>query len=229
MPELSAVPQSVPRSMQTSVFRALGRSLVINALCPFLVYRALGPHFPAHSIVPLGTSSLIPILSLLASVLFGRTLDVIALFAAEEVLVSLAVVLLAKTPAEVMLAKAWSNAVLGLLFCGTLATGRPLMYYVSRQLAAGSDADSLAKFDAYMFEEGGIRVQRMITATWGVTLLLLALLLAALTLVLTPGRFLVAAPIVAYIVDVLLILWSFRYGRARLPQPANENAKEQTV
>jgi hypothetical protein len=229
MPEPPAAPQDVSRSMQASAFRGLGRSLIINALCPYLVYKALTPHFSAHSIVPLGVASLIPILSLLYSALFGRTLDMVALFATEEVLVSLAVVLLAKTPVEVLLAKAYSNALLGLIFFGTLVAGRPLMYYVTRQLAAGSDATSLAKFDKYMFEEGGMRVQWTITATWGVTLILLALLLAALTPILTPDRFLVVAPVTVYITDVALILWSFRYGRARLLEQHNEIAKEEAA
>ena len=214
------------QAMRTSALRGLLRSLAINALCPYLVFKASAPHFPVQSIVPLGISGLIPLFSLLHSFLVGRTLDVIALFATEDVLVSLVAVLIAKTPAQVLLGKSASNAILGMIFFGSLAIGRPLMFYVARQFVTSHHPSTGAYFDERGLKWTRMQVYQVMTVVWGGALVLQSLLLAMIALSLPAATYLIVSPFVTYGTYVLLVLWSLRYGRTRMVQQAANSIAE---
>ena len=95
MQESPSLPSERYRARRADALRGLGKSVVINVLCPYLLYRILAPHFSAHSILPLGISGAIPLLNLAYSLFRQHALDVVALFAAEDMVVSLAAILLA--------------------------------------------------------------------------------------------------------------------------------------
>ena len=59
--------------------KSLGLSLTINALCPFLLYGILQPHFPPNSVLPLLYATIFPVIGLMLSLLRKRAVDGVAI------------------------------------------------------------------------------------------------------------------------------------------------------
>jgi hypothetical protein len=216
MPESPKQPSEQHRGRRAAALRGLRNSVVINVLCPYLLYRALAPHFSSQSVLPLGISGLIPLLNLAYSLFRQHALDVLALFAAEDVIVSLAATLLARTPTAVLIGRSSQNAILGLIFLGSLVVGRPLMLYIARQVATGNESAAVARFDQLALRDDVLQVYRFMTMIWAVVLFAKSIVSIAMVLSLSTDRYLIMSPLATYGSDVLLILWSFRYGNARL-------------
>ena len=70
--------------------RALFKSVLINMAAPALLYHLATPHFPANSLLPLAISGVPPIAWMSYSVIKLRAIDFLGLFAAENVIVSMA-------------------------------------------------------------------------------------------------------------------------------------------
>lgn len=216
MRESSKPPSGQHLARRAAALRGLRHSLVINVLCPYLLYRALAPHFSTQSIVPLGISGMIPLLNLAYIAFRHQSLDVLALFAAEDVIVTLAATLLARTPTALLIGRSSQNAILGLIFLGSLVVGRPLMLYIARQVATGNESAAIARFDQLALRDDVFQVYRFMTAIWAVVLFAKSVVSFAMALFLSTDHYLILSPLVTYGSDVLLILWSFRYGNARL-------------
>lgn len=216
MQESPKQPSEQHRARRAAALRGLLKSLVINVLCPYLLYRALAPHFSSKSILPLGISGLIPLLNLAYSLFRQHSLDVLALFAAEDVIVSLAATLLARTPTAVLIGRSFQHAILGLIFLGSLVVRRPLMLYISRQVATGNEPAAIARFDQLAIREDVLQVYRFMTVIWAMVLFAKSIVSIAMALSFSTKRYLILSPLVNYGSDVLLIFWSFRFGYARL-------------
>lgn len=166
-PKQASVQHSARR---TAALRGLRNSLVINVLCPYFLYRALAPHFASQSVLPLGVSGSIPLLNLACSLFHRHALDVLALFAAEDVIVSLAATLLARTPTALLIGRSFQNAILGIIFLCSLVVGRPLMLYIARQVATGNEPAAIVRFDQHALRDDVLQVYRFMTMVWAVVL-----------------------------------------------------------
>ena len=127
--------------------RALLKSVLINMLAPALLYRLATPHFAANSLLPLAISGVPPIAWLGYSVIKLRAIDFLGLFAAENVVVSMAALLLAHTERGALIGRSMQNVILAALFLGSLTVARPLMFHMARQLTTGNDPAKRASFD----------------------------------------------------------------------------------
>jgi uncharacterized membrane protein len=79
--------------------KALGLSLTINALCPYVIYRVLQSHFPANSIMPLLYATIFPVIGLILGIVRKRAADVIAIIAMAALGMHIAVTLVTATSA----------------------------------------------------------------------------------------------------------------------------------
>ena len=99
--------------------RALFKSVLINMLAPALLYKLAAPHCAPFSLMPLAISGLPPILWLAYGMAKLRAIDFLGFFAAENVVVSMAALVLAHTEREALLGRSMQNVLLAavLLVC----------------------------------------------------------------------------------------------------------------
>ncbi len=196
--------------------RPLLASVALNMIAPALVYRLAAPHAPAGSLTPLILSALPVAASLGFNLLRLRAIDFLAFFAAENVVVDLAAALLAHDERGALLGRALENPILALVFLGSLATSRPLVQRMVRQLSTGNDPDARVAFEAQAAVPRARRAYRLMTWIWTVALMIKGCGAALLALHLDAQVFLLASPLWGLGSDAALVAWTVAYGRKAL-------------
>ncbi len=141
-------PQAGPRGFNpTASFRAVGVSLVVNALFPYLLYGYLEPRFPANSVLPLLYAMIFPVAGFLFGVVRKRALDAIALIVLFGLVFHLAVTAAAPDIGTALVLRSFQGGLVGLFFLASAAIGRPAVLYIARQfvLAAAGAAGALQR------------------------------------------------------------------------------------
>ena len=203
--------------------RGLARSVFINVVCAYLLYRLLEPRFHSGSLIPLAVSGLLPLFGLTYGVIRQRSIDVIGFFAAEDIAVSLVALLLAHNATSALVGRSLQNAVLGVLFLGSVLIKRPIMLYVARQFVTGNEPSGKARFDQMAARLDARRVYRTMTLIWSLVLFAKSVMSVVIALTCSARQYLVLSPVFAYASDVLLVWWSFRYGYSKLGHYANDS------
>ncbi|MGC1303941.1 MAG: hypothetical protein WA840_16365 [Caulobacteraceae bacterium] len=150
---------------------ALAKSVLINMLALAVLYRLAQPHFPTDSLLPLAISGLPPVW-LAYSAATVRAVDWLGLFAAENVAVAMAALLLAHTERQALIGRAMQNLLLAGLFMASLMRRRPLVLHMARQLVTGNDPAKKATFDAAAERPGALHAYRVLTIGWVVAMLI---------------------------------------------------------
>ena len=219
----SLAPETAHHAKRAAALRGLARSVFINVVCTYLLYRLLEPHFHRGSLIPLAVSGLLPLFGLTYGVIRQRSIDVIGLFAAEDIAVSLIALLLAHSAMSALVGRSLQNAVLGLLFLGSVLIKRPIMLYVARQFVTGNEASGKARFDQMAARSDARSVYRTMTLIWSLVLFAKSVMSVVIALTCSTRLYLILSPVSAYGSDVLLIWWSFRYGYSKLGHYANDS------
>ena len=199
--------------------RALFKSVLINLLAPAVLYRVAAPYFPANSLLPLAISGIPPILWLAFSVIKLRAIDFLGLFAAENVVVSMGALVLAHTERGALIGRSMQNVFLAALFLASLATARPLMFHMARQLSTGNDPDKRRSFDLAASQPGALRAYQILTVGWTVALLIKAGVSYYLGANFSAKDFLILSPLWDLFSDSVLVTASILYGRKTLATP----------
>ena len=206
---------------QHVAFRALVRSILINLLAPAVIYRLASPHFGAGSLIPLAISSLPPMLALAYSLIKLRAVDFLGLFAVENVVCNVSALLLAHTEMGALIGRALQNVPLALVFFGSLAFRRPLVFYMGRQFATGNDPAAGPAFDAAASTPAAMRTYRIMTWVWAFALLIKSAGSVYLATHFAAKDYLVFSPIWDLVSDSSLVSWTILYGRAKLIGPGD--------
>lgn len=206
---------------QHVAFKALLKSVLINMAAPTLLYRLAEPHFGAHSLVPLAVSGLPPMVWLGYTVIRLKAVDFLGLFAAENVVVSMAALVLSHSEKQALVGRSLQNVVLAAIFLGSLAVGKPLFAYMSRQLTTGNDPKQRESFDAEAMRPHALKAYRVLTWGWTLALLIKAAGSFYLASWATTKDYLVFSPLWDLVSDATLVSWSLAYGRAKLLRPSD--------
>jgi hypothetical protein len=200
--------------------RALFKSVLINMLAPAVLYRLSAPQFPASSLLPLAISGIPPILWLAYSVIKLRAIDFLGLFAAENVIVSMAALVLAHTERGALIGRSMQNVILAAIFLGSLAMSRPMMFHMARQLSTGNAPAKRQSFDLAATQPIALRAYRMLTIGWTLALLIKAAGSYWLGANFAAKDFLLLSPLWDLISDSVLVTASILYGRKALENSA---------
>ena len=199
--------------------RALFKSALINMAAPALLYRLAAPHFGAASLAPLAFSSIPPVLWLAYGLIRLRAIDFLGLFAAENVVVTMAALVLAHSERQALIGRSMQNVVLAAVFLASLAFARPLVFHMARQLATGNDPDKRQGFDSAA-TPNAMKAYRVLTGGWTLALLIKAAGSYYLGAHLSAKDYLLFSPLWDLATDSMLVTWSLVYGRAALRSPA---------
>jgi hypothetical protein len=218
----SLAPDTAHHAKRAAALRSLARSVFINVVCTYLLYRLLEPRFRSGSLIPLAVSGLLPLIGLTYGLIRQRSIDVIGFFAAEDITVSLIALLLADNPTSALVGRSLQNAVLGVLFLGSVLIKRPIMFYIARQFVTGNEASIKARFDHMVARSDAKRVYRTMTLIWSLVLIAKSAMSVLIALTCSTRQYLIFSPAFTYGSDVLLIWWSFHYGYSKLGHHADD-------
>jgi hypothetical protein len=209
----SIVPQANFNRVQA--FRSTAGSLVVNGLFPYLLYRFLAPHYPSESVTPLLYAMIFPIAGFFVGLVRKRTLDAIAVIALAGIVIHLTVTVLSKDMTTALVLRALQGAVIGLCFVASALIGRPLLYYIARQVVTANAPERRARFDAVTEIDKG-RTFLVATLVWGIGLMISSAIHVVLALRLPHATFLLVSPVTGLVVNGALLIWSIRFITARL-------------
>jgi len=190
-------------------------SLVVNGIAPLIAYQVLtGRGVPQAQ--ALAMTAIFPVLGMAFALARTRRADGIAIVALALIGIGVAGTLLTNDPRFYLVRVSFGTGLFGLICLGSLLARRPLLFYLNRQVIAGGDAGRAAYYDGLWESARFRRVQRVMTATWGVSYVIEAGVRFLVAWTLPIGVVLVIEPLLAYVVLFALIAWSVGYGRAQL-------------
>ncbi|HEY1707318.1 MAG TPA: VC0807 family protein [Rhizomicrobium sp.] len=197
------------------ILRSVGVSLVINGLCPFLLYTLLEPRFPKDSVMPLLYASIFPVGGFLFGVLRKRMVDVVAVVVLLGLATNIATIFLTPSIKWALVARSLNGIVTATALLISALIGKPLFFYAARQFVTAADPSRAAGFDAANAADRG-RTFIRVTLTWSSGIYALCALNAAIALTVRPATFLLASQITTNAGIVLLVIWTIRFTRDRL-------------
>jgi len=183
----------------------------INFGLPILIYDRVAPH--SGDVVALMASSLPPLLWSLAEFIRRRRVDALSVLVLAGIGLSLLAMLGGGSAKFLQLRENLVSALIGLVFLGSAAIGRPLIYQLARAGLARKSPDEVAAFEAKRDTPRFRRTMTTMTLVWGVGLLLSSALACGLVFALNIHDYMIASPFVGYGSMGALGLWTVWYRR----------------
>lgn len=185
--------------------------LTANFLLPFLIYS--GERARLGDVRALLLASAPPIAWSLIEFARKRRIDAVSMLVLAGIALSLLAFFGGGSARFLQLREQLVTGLIGLIFLGSAAIGRPLIFQLARagmQRRSPSEAQS---FEALRDNAAFRRTMTLMTLVWGFGLLIECALASALVFAMSISAFLVVSPILGYGTMGLLGGWSFLYGR----------------
>ena len=203
-------------------FGPLYRSLIVSVALPLITVQVL-LRTGTPPVTALAIAAIFPFADAVIGLARKRTFDPIAILSLIAIVVGIGTSSITGNAGFAVAKDSLFTIVFGLIFLGSLAAPRPMIFQLGRQFATGGDPAAAAAWDARWSQPGFRRTVRLITVVWGCGLLLEAMLriVAAFTLPVTTST--IISPVLQVVTFAALILWTTRYTRAvrrRLAQAA---------
>lgn len=194
--------------------RELFRTLLINAIGPYVVYLVCKPY--TGSLVALALSAVPPTVESLWSVAKRRRLDIVSALVLGGIALSLVLVALGGSERVLLLRESLVTSLIGLVLAASVVLARPLLFYLFRQLRAAGDADAAARWDERWDREPALRrTMRILTLVWGLGLVAEMAVRTVMVFEMEVGHFLLTSPFVQYGLTGLLAAWTMWFMRGR--------------
>ncbi len=214
--------------VQGPSLRAIVPSLVVDGLCPLLVFKALTTHVPTISpMIALALGAAFPATKGVVGIWRRRRVDIIGGIVLIGIAVGIVAMWLGKSPRAFLMRESFVTGALGVLALSSFAWRRPLFFYVGRQFAAGQDPAELERFDGLWQFPPARRAFRVLTLVWAIGWLVEFAARTAIVLTLSIDQVLAIGPVVFTGITVGLIAWTLGYVRRqrRLREAAESGAR----
>ncbi len=188
-----------------------GLELAVNFAAPLVVFNYAQPHW--GDVGGLLASSAPPILWSLAEFARHRRIDALSLLVLAGIVLSLLAFVGGGSARFLQLRENLVSALIGLVFLGSAAIGRPLIYMLAMAGLARKSKDEAEAFAAKRERAGFRRVMMLMTLVWGFGLIASAALACVLVFTLSIRDYLIAGPILGYATMGGLALWTVLYRR----------------
>lgn len=201
------------------ILRSLGVSLLINGLCPYLVYTFFAPQFPNGAVQPLVYASAFPVLGLVFGIARKRMVDMIAVVVLLAISINITAIFLTPSIKWALVARSLNGLFTATVLLVSALIGRPLFYYVARQFVMANDPARIEGFDAANAIDRK-RTFTRVTFVWATGVYALCGLNMTLALYLPPANYLLVSQITSFTLIIGLIVWTIRFTRTRLTRRA---------
>jgi len=189
-------------------FGMVGVEVLVNLILPYAIYIDAEPHIgQAHALM---AASLPPIIWSVVEFVRKRRLDAMSLLVITGIVLSLLAFLGGGSVRFLQLRENLVTGLIGLVFLGSAAIGRPLIYQLARAKnlrTSPSEADRLAKLRAESPQFR--RNMTVMTLVWGFGLVTETAIACCLVFAIPIADYLIVSPVLAYGAMGLLGLWTF--------------------
>jgi hypothetical protein len=187
----------------------ISRELAVNFVLPFLIFNSIGPSLGV--VVALMIASTPPILWAIAAFIRERKVDAISVLVLTGIALSLLAFAGGGGVKFLQLRENLVTGLVGLVFLGSVAVGRPLIYQLSRSGVRRRAADKVQAFEALRDDTQFRRSMIVATLVWGFGLLATCALNCALVFMLTIKHYLLIGGPINYAMISMLTAWTFWY------------------
>lgn len=195
--------------------RSIGFSLLVNGVCPYLLYRVLQPHYPAASVMPLVYASIFPLVGLVLGHIRTRMVDFIAVLALFEISYNIATALAASNVHWAIILRSSEGFFVATAFLVFTLLGHPPIFYIARQFIAASGPTTLRDFEkANALDKR--RTFFIASFAWVASILFQTSLNLALAMTVTPANYLLIAQFLNTGISAAMIVWTIRFTSTRL-------------
>jgi len=186
-------------------------TILVNIALPVMIYDAL--KHDLGDVRALMASAAPPIAWALGEFAWKRRIDVISIMSLSGIALSLLAFMGGGGARFLQLRENMVNVLIGAVFLGSAAIGKPLIYQFARAGMARQKGADTAAFEAARDKPGFRRAMTVMTMVWGFGLVASALLSSALVFAMSIERYLVVSPILGYGTLAALAAWTVWYVR----------------
>ena len=190
---------------------SVATEVLVNFLLPLLIFDFAKPRL--GDVNALIASSGPPIAWSLIEFARRRRVDALSILVLTGIALSLLAFLGGGSAKFLQLREKLVTVTIGLVFLGSAAIGKPLIYQLARATIMRRSPSELADFEAMRDNMHFRRVMMIMTLVWGFGLLAEAAVAVALVLSLSIHNYLIVSPIVGYGTMGGLSLWTWWYAR----------------
>lgn len=187
--------------------------IAVNFALPYVVYRAT--HDRLGDVNALIASSAPPLGWSVLEFVRRHRIDALSLLVLAGIVLSLIAFIGGGGVRFLQLREQLVSAVIGLVFLGSAAIGKPLIYQLARARIR-REAGHAGWLEALSQDPRFRRVMMVMTLGWGIALVAQSAACVALVFVLSIKSYLIVGPIIGYAVLGATTAWSFWYGRRRI-------------
>lgn len=192
----------------------VGLEIAVNFALPFLVYRVSQPRL--GDVDALMAAAAPPLLWGILEFVRRRRIDALSLMALAGIVLSLIAFIGGGGVRFLQLREQLVSAVVGLVFLGSAAIGKPLIYELARARIRRGAAGQVGWFEALRNDPRFRRVMMLMTLGWGAALVSQSAACGALVFVLSIKWYLIVSPIIGYSVLGAMTAWSYWYATRRI-------------
>jgi hypothetical protein len=204
--------------------RTIALEVAVNGVLPYVVYsysRAkLGDvHALLASMAP-------PLIWSFAEFARKRKIDIVSVFVIAGIVLSLLAFIGGGSAKFLQLRENLVSGVIALVFLGSAAIGRPLIYEFARASMRRQSSEKAASFERLNTSVHVRRAMTLMTLVWGGVLLAQTLLACVLVFALSIGAYLAVNPVLSYGTMGGLALWTLWYVERRKRMAAAYAARQ---
>jgi hypothetical protein len=192
-------------------FWRIGRDILVNVALPFLIYSLAQPRL--GDVNALIASSAPPIIWSVIEFARNRRVDALSLLVLLGIGLSLLAFLGGGSARFLQLREKLVTVFIGVVFLGSAAIGRPLMYELVCAFLARTKDPDLQRMEALRDNGDFKAAMTIMTLVWGLGLLADAAASIALLYVLPIRTYLIVNPIMGYTTIGSLTFWNVWFGR----------------
>ena len=185
--------------------------ILVNFVLPYVTYvkfeNSLGQ---AHALM---ASSLPPILWSVVEFARKRRIDAVSILVIAGIVLSLLAFLGGGSVRFLQLRENLVTGLIGLVFLGSAAIGRPLMYQLARAGMLRESKSEAERFEGLRDKPGFRRGMNIMTLVWGFGLLAQTVVACLMVFRMSIRNYLIVSPILGYGTMGVLALWTFFYVR----------------
>jgi hypothetical protein len=200
----------------------------VNFALPFLIYGAT--HARLGDVAAMMAASLPPLAWSIVEFARHRRIDALSLLVLAGIVLSLVAFLGGGGVRFLQLRERLVTAVIGLVFLGSAAIGRPLIYQLARaRLARRGAAHEMGAFESVADDPRFRRAMMTMTVAWGAVLVADSAVCAALVFTLSIRAYMLASAVIGYTLLPAMTAWTFWYARRRIVALVREKTAGQAA
>jgi hypothetical protein len=186
----------------------------VNILLPLAVFDLAKPHWgDAQALL---AASAPPLAWSVVEFVRRRRIDAVSLLVLTGIALSLLAFFGGGGVKALQLREKLVTGLIGLVFLGSIAVGRPLIYYLARATISRTSATKAAAFVALGGDRPFRSAMLIMTLVWAFGLVGECAVAIALTYVLSTAQFMIVGPVVGYGMLAIWTAWTVWFARRRI-------------